>query len=226
MDKQKIEFIEFMIECGALEFGDFVTKSGRESPYFINTGRFNTGLRVNRLGMFYAREVEQYFHGRYDCLYGPAYKGIPLVVTTSAALASLYQREIPFFFNRKEVKDHGERGALVGYHPHPGDRVLVLEDVITAGTSVRETMLLFQTLGGISIEGLIVSVDREECGPDGGSALEELSRETGVRIRPIVTLSEICGFLHNKKINDRVILDDQVMARIDAYLKKYGCGRH
>jgi len=222
MEKYKQEFVEFMVRCGVLTFGDFVTRSGRPTPYFINTGRYDTGGKMARLGRFYAEALQARLEDRYDCLFGPAYKGIPLVVATSMALAEHYGKDIPYTFNRKEAKDHGEGGGLVGRRPRNGDRVVIVEDVTTAGTSVRESVQLLQQVAAVEFAGLIVSVDRMEKGRGEKSALVELHEEFGLESFAIVTLDEVVQYLQNREIDGKVLLDDDRLAAVETYRKKYG----
>jgi len=208
------EFIDFMVQCEVLTFGDFTTKSGRKTPYFVNTGRYRTGRQIARLGRFYAdaivaRGVE------YDLLFGPAYKGIPLVVAAASSLAEHHGVDVPFCFDRKEVKDHGEGGSLVGRKPQDGDRVLIIEDVTTAGTSVQETVPKLRAVADVSISGLIVSVDRMERGATDRGALAELRDEFGLDSFAIATLDDIVEHLGPK-------LTQADRDRIDAYRAKYG----
>ncbi len=208
------EFIEFMVQCEVLTFGDFVTKSGRPTPYFVDTGRYRTGAQIARLGRFYAdaivaRGIE------YDLLFGPAYKGIPLVVATASALAQEHGIDVPFCFDRKEVKDHGEGGSLVGRKPQDGDRVLIIEDVTTAGTSVRETVPKLRAVADVTIAGLIVSVDRMERGATDRGALAELRDEFGLDSFAIATLDDIVAHLGPE-------LTQADRDRIAAYRAKYG----
>ena len=218
----KEEFITFMVRSGVLTFGDFVTKSGRKTPYFINTGNYKTGAQASKLGDYYAACIQERFPGGLDCLFGPAYKGIPLVVSAAASLYRNYGRDLPYCFNRKEAKDHGEGGSMVGYKPQDGDRVVIVEDVVTAGTAVRESLALFQALGDLKVTALIVSVDRMERGTRDCSTLDELRADHGIAVYPIVTVREILAFLHNREIDGRVYIDDAMKARMEAYLAEYG----
>jgi len=223
MESYKEQFIEFMVESGVLTFGDFVTKSGRPTPFFINTGNYRTGEQARRLGAFYAAAIAAEFGRRFDVLFGPAYKGIPLAVATAIALAEKHGHNVAFCFNRKEVKDHGEGGALIGHKPAKGDRVLIIEDVITAGTSVRETVPLLKQAADVTLAGLIVSVDRMEKGAGDQGALQEVRESLGMKTAAIVNLDEIVAHLHNRPIDGKILLDDAVKARIDAYRAQYGC---
>lgn len=190
----KEEFITFMVESGVLTFGDFVTKSGRKTPYFINTGNYKTARQIAKLGDYYAACIKENMIGNVDALYGPAYKGIPLVVTAAASLYRDYQIDIPYAFNRKEAKDHGEGGSLIGYKPQPGDRIGIVEDVITAGKSVRESIETLKSLD-VEVTSLIVSVDRMERGEGELSAIQEIKRSLAsqlIRLLLFVKSSPSC----------------------------------
>ena len=218
----KEEFITFMVRAGVLTFGDFVTKSGRKTPYFINTGNYKTGAQAAQLGDYYAACIQEHLPDGVDCLFGPASKGIPLAVAAASSLYRNYGRDLPYCFNRKEAKDHGEGGSMVGYKPQDGDRVVIVEDVVTAGTAVRESLALFQALGDLKVTALIVSVDRMERGTRDCSTLDELRADHGIAVYPIVTVREILAFLHNREIDGRVYIDDAMKARMEAYLAEYG----
>ena len=206
------EFISFMMDCGVLTFGDFTTKSGRKTPYFVNTGNYKTGAQAARLGDCYAACIQQNMPDGIDCLFGPAYKGIPLAVSAAASLFRNYGRDLPYCFNRKEAKDHGEGGSMVGYKPQDGDRIAIIEDVVTAGTAVRESIELFKQVGGVKIEALFVSVDRMERGTRDCSTLDELRQDYGIQVYPIVTVRQIIEALD----------DPEQKARMEAYLARYG----
>ncbi|MDR1246008.1 MAG: orotate phosphoribosyltransferase [Clostridiales Family XIII bacterium] len=222
----KEEFIEFMTRSGALLFGDFTTKSGRQSPYFINTGSYRTGEQIARLGRFYADCIEDHMAAGHipsdtRALFGPAYKGIPIAVSAAIALSER-GRPMYYCFNRKEVKDHGERGEIVGYSPKDGDGLLITEDVVTAGTAFRETLpVLKRAAVGLRAEGLIVSVDRMERGAGDKSASKEIFEEYGVRTFPIVTVREIVAYLYNRPVDGRVLINDDVKERMDDYFARY-----
>lgn len=218
----KKEFIEFMMSADVLRFGDFTTKSGRKTPYFVNTGNYKTGLQNSRLGEFYAALVKETVGDQFDAMFGPAYKGIPLATSVSGALARNYGIDKPFFFNRKEAKDHGEGGVMVGCKPQDGDRVVIVEDVVTAGTAVRESIELFQHVADVKMRALIVSVDRMERGTRACSTLDELREDYGIAVYPIVTVREIIAFLHNRELDGRVYIDDEMKGRMAAYLEQYG----
>jgi orotate phosphoribosyltransferase len=224
MDNYKQEFIAFMVRSGVLTFGDFVTKSGRRTPYFINTGNYNTGSQMERLGRYYAEAIRNTLGDAFDNLYGPAYKGIPLCVTASISLARDFSRDVTFTFNRKEAKDHGEGGSLIGYRYKGGERVVLVEDVTTAGTSVRESVDILNNAcpGGVDLRALVVSVDRREKGVGERSALAELSDEFKIRAFAIVTIDEIVEYLHGRAIDGKVIVDDAMVESISAYRAKYG----
>lgn len=218
----KEEFITFMVRAGVLTFGDFTTKSGRKTPYFINTGNYKTGAQAAKLGDYYAACIQQNLPEGVDCLFGPAYKGIPLAVAAASSLYRNYGRDLPYCFNRKEVKDHGEGGSMVGYKPQNGDKVVIVEDVVTAGTAVRESLELFKALGDMKVTALIVSVDRMERGTRECSTLDELRQDHGIAVYPIVTVREIISFLHNNPIDGKVYIDDEMKGRMEAYLEEYG----
>ena len=222
MDQSKRDFIDFMCSAEVLTFGDFVTKSGRSTPYFVNTGRYTTGAQMNALGAAYARSIVERFGDGFDVLFGPAYKGIPLVVATASALVREHGRDVPLCFNRKEAKDHGEGGVLVGHPMRDGDRVLIVEDVTTAGTSIRETVPILRAAADIELAGLIVSVDRMERGPAGaGSALAEVGREFGMQVEAIVDLDDVVEHLQpGGGATHEIGTDD--LARIGAYRAEYG----
>ena len=218
----KEAFITFMVRSGVLTFGDFTTKSGRRTPYFINTGNYKTGAQASQLGDYYAACIQEHFPDGVDCLFGPAYKGIPLAVSAAAALYRNYGRDLPYCFNRKEAKDHGEGGVMVGCRPQDGDRVVIVEDVVTAGTAVRESIELFQHVADVKMRALIVSVDRMERGTRACSTLDELREDYGIAVYPIVTVREIIAFLHNRELDGRVYIDDEMKGRMEAYLEQYG----
>lgn len=216
------EFITFMVRAGVLTFGDFTTKSGRKTPYFINTGNYKTGAQAARLGEYYAACIQEHLPEGVDCLFGPAYKGIPLVVAAASSLYRDHGRDLPYCFNRKEAKDHGEGGSMVGYQPQAGDRVVIVEDVVTAGTAVRESIALFKHVADVNIEALVVSVDRMERGTGDKTTLDELRETHGIAVYPIVTVREVIAFLHNNPVDGKVYIDDGMRARMEAYLAKYG----
>jgi orotate phosphoribosyltransferase len=218
----KEEFIEFMVRCNVLTFGDFVTKSGRRTPFFINTGNYNTGYQLLKLGEYYAQSLIDSMPDGFDVLFGPAYKGIPLVVATAMSLSSKYGKNVAFCFNRKEAKDHGEGGSLVGHKLRDGERVVIVEDVTTAGTSVRESVPMLKSMASVEVSGLVVSVDRMEKGRTERSALRELHDEFGMKTFSIVTLDEIVGYLHNRTFDGKVVVDDALMERIAQYRETYG----
>jgi len=223
MDKYKEEFIEFMVRSKVLTFGDFVTKSGRKTPFFINTGSYCTGAQLEKLGRYYAEALERNLGSAYNVLFGPAYKGIPIAVAASSALCVHYGRDVGFCFNRKEAKDHGEGGVMVGHKLKIGDRVVIIEDVTTAGTSVRESVPIIKSCAGAEVVGLVVSVDRMERGTGEKSALAELRDEFGFSAFSIVNMEEIVEYLHNREIDGSVVLDDGIMEKIVEYRRVYGC---
>lgn len=212
----KREFIEFMISADVLRFGSFVTKSGRNTSYFINTGNYRTGRQIDRLGEFYAEQVKEVCGDSFDAMFGPAYKGIPLVTACAGALSRVYGIDKPFFFNRKEAKDHGEGGSLVGYQPKDGDRVIIIEDVITAGTALRETMQILPACADVKVEHMFISANRCEVGQTPGkTAVMEASEEFGIAVHPIVTVVDVCEFLRER--------DDykELLPLMEAYMAKY-----
>jgi orotate phosphoribosyltransferase len=223
MEQYKQDFILFMIESNVLLFGDFVTKSGRKTPFFINTGKYKTGAQIKKLGSFYAKAIYNNLKkDDFSVLFGPAYKGIPLVVTVASEIFSEYNQDVAYCFNRKELKDHGEGGLLVGKKLEDGDEVLIIEDVTTAGTSIRETVPILKKNANIKLAGLVVSVDRQERGLGTSTALKELSKQFEMKTFAIVTMSEILEFLYNRKINGKILIDDEIKSKIDEYYQKYG----
>ena len=222
MEQYKKDFIEFMIDCQVLKFGDFVTKSGRKTPFFVNTGFYRTGAQLAKLGTYYARAIHDQFGLDFDVLFGPAYKGIPLSVATTMAISQKYDREIRYCSNRKEVKDHGDKGILLGGPIGDGDKVVIIEDVTTAGTSIEETLPIVKAQGQVEVLGLVVSVDRMERGKTEKSALKEISDRYGLKTTAIVTMGEVVEHLYNRPYKGRIIIDDSLKAAIDAYYEQYG----
>lgn len=217
----KREFIEFMLNSEVLRFGDFTTKSGRQSPYFIDAGRYATGAQLDQLASFYTAAIEAELRGGFDVLFGPAYKGIPLAVCVAMKLAQR-GRSVGFCFNRKEAKPHGEGGRLVGARLAPGARVLIIEDVTTAGTSVRETVPLLRAEAAVELVGLVVSVDRKERGTGEGSALDELRQSFGMQTFAIVDIDEVLGYLRGRRVAGELVLGEEHYQKALAYRQRYG----
>lgn len=222
MEAYKAEFIEFMVDCNVLKFGDFVTKSGRKTPFFINTGFYRTGAQLRKLGEYYARAIADKFGTDFDILFGPAYKGIPLSVAASMAMSEKFDADIRYCSNRKEVKDHGDTGILLGSPIADGDRIVIIEDVTTAGTSIGETLPIIKAQADAGVLGLVVSVDRMERGKGEKSALQEIQETYGFETTAIVTMADVVEHLYNKPYKGKVIIDDQLKAAIDAYYDIYG----
>lgn len=210
------EFITFMVRAGVLTFGDFTTKSGRRTPYFINTGNYKTGAQAAKLGDYYAACIQQNLPDGVDCLFGPAYKGIPLAVSAAASLYRNYGRDLPYCFNRKEAKDHGEGGSIVGYKPQDGDRVIIIEDVITAGTAIRETMPVLKGCADVKVTDMFISVNRCEVGTTPGkTAVMEVGEEFGIKVHALVTVQDIREYLADKEEYAHLL------PLMDAYMAQY-----
>ncbi len=222
MNDYKKEFIEFMVDCGVLKFGDFVTKSGRKTPFFVNTGFYRTGAQLRRLGDYYAQAINDKFGVDFDVLFGPAYKGIPLTVATTMAISEKYDKDIKYCSNRKEVKDHGDKGILLGSPISEGDKVIIIEDVTTAGTSIQETLPIIKAQGNVTPLGLVVSVDRMERGQGEKSALAEIEENYGLTTTAIVTMAEVVEHLYNRPYKGKIIINDDLKNAIDAYYEQYG----
>ena len=222
MEQYKRDFIEFMIDCNVLKFGDFVTKSGRKTPFFVNTGFYRTGSQLKKLGEYYAKAISDKFGLEFDVLFGPAYKGIPLSVATSMAISEAYDKDVRYCANRKEIKDHGDTGILLGSPIEDGDRVIIIEDVTTAGTSIQETLPIVKAQGDVDVLGLVVSVDRMERGQGEKSALAEIKEKYGLETTAIVTMAEVVEHLYNRPYKGKVVIDDTLKAAIDAYYEQYG----
>jgi len=223
MEDYKQEFIDFMVESEVLRFGDFTLKSGRRSPFFMNAGAYVTGDQLHRLGLFYARAIHDSFGLDFDVVFGPAYKGIPLSVITTMAIAELYGRQVRYCSNRKEVKDHGDTGILLGSPLRDGDRVVMVEDVTTSGKSIEETYPIITSQADIEVRGLMVSLDRMEVGKGGRiCALDEVSERYGFPTAAIVTMEEVVERLYGRECQGRVVIDDGTKAALDAYYAEYG----
>ncbi|MEG2429176.1 MAG: orotate phosphoribosyltransferase [Oscillospiraceae bacterium] len=225
MNEYKKEFIKFMVRSNVLTFGDFTAKSGRKTPYFVNTGNYKTGEQSAKLGKFYADCINENLiktNEDFDVLFGPAYKGIPLVVGAAGALYNHYDINKNYCFNRKEAKDHGEGGSIVGHKLQDNEKVLIIEDVITAGTAIRETLPILKSAANVEIAGLIISVDRMERGQGEKTAVQEIYENYGIKTYPIVTIREIIEALHNVPVDGKIVIDDEMKSKIEAYLEKYG----
>ena len=222
MEQYKQEFIEFMVESDVLKFGDFTLKSGRKSPFFMNAGAYVTGSQLKRLGEYYAKAIHDNYGDDFDVLFGPAYKGIPLSVATTIAFSELYGKEIRYCSNRKEVKDHGDTGILLGSKIKDGDKVVIIEDVTTSGKSIEETFPIVKAQGDVEIIGLMVSLNRMEKGKGDKCALDEIKELYGMQANAIVTMDEVIEHLYNKPCQGKVVIDDAMKEKIDAYYAQYG----
>ena len=224
MEQYKQEFIEFMVDCEALKFGEFTLKSGRKSPFFMNAGAYVTGSQLKKLGEYYAKAIHDRYGDDFDVLFGPAYKGIPLGVVTAVAYSELYGKEVRYCSDRKEEKDHGaDKGSFLGSKLKDGDRVIMIEAVTTSGKSMEETVPKVRGAADVTIVGLIVSLNRMEVGKGGEkSALEEIRDLYGFDTAAIVTMEEVVEHLYNRPYEGRVIIDDTLKAAIDAYYETYG----
>lgn len=223
MEEYKREFIDFMVESDVLKFGEFTLKSGRKSPFFMNAGAYVTGEQLHRLGQYYARAIHDNFGLDFDVVFGPAYKGIPLSVVTTIALHELYGKEARYCSNRKEVKDHGDTGILLGSNLKDDDRVVMVEDVTTSGKSIDETYPIITGQADIEVVGLMVSLNRMEVGREGvKAAIDEVSDRYGFPTASIVNMREVTEHLYNREVEGRVVIDDELKAAIDAYYETYG----
>lgn len=226
MEQYKKDFIDFMVECNVLKFGSFTLKSGRKSPFFMNAGAYTTGSQLARLGEFYAKAIHDNFGDNFDVLFGPAYKGIPLAITTAIAYHNLYRKEIKYCSDRKEEKDHGaDKGSLLGYKIQDGDRVVIIEDVTTSGKSIEETypkIKAQETIpGGIKIVGEIVSLNRMEKAPDSTkAALDVITEKYGFPARAIVSMADVVESLYTN--GEKKIITDEIKKEIDAYYSEWG----
>lgn len=225
MEAYKSEFIDFMVDSKVLKFGDFTLKSGRKSPFFMNAGAYVTGTQLMKLGEYYAKAIHDRYGDDFDVLFGPAYKGIPLTVATTIAYSKLFGKEIRYCSNRKEVKDHGDAGILLGSNLKDGDRVVVIEDVTTSGKSMEETVPIVRAQADVTIVGLMVSLNRQEKGKGDKCALDEIKDLYGFETEAIVTMEEVVEALYNKEVNGEVLIDDEMKARIDAYYAEYGASK-
>ena len=223
MESYKQEFIGFMVESKVLQFGDFTLKSGRKSPFFMNAGAYVTGTQLQKLGEYYAKAIYDNYGLDFDVLFGPAYKGIPLSVATTIAISRLYGKDVRYCSNRKETKDHGDTGILLGSKLQDGDRVVIIEDVTTSGKSIEETFPILKAQADVEVRGLIVSLNRMEVGKGGEkSALDEIRELYGFDTAAIVTMEEVVECLNNKEYNGQIIIDDTLKSAIDTYYNTYG----
>lgn len=224
MEQYKQEFIEFMVDCKALKFGEFTLKSGRKSPFFMNAGAYVTGSQLMKLGESYAKAIHDTYGDDFDVLFGPAYKGIPISVVTAVAYSKLYGKEVRYCSDRKEEKDHGaDKGSFLGSKLKDGDRVIMIEDVTTSGKSMEETVPKVKGAADVTIVGLMVSLNRMEVGKGGEKcALDEVKDLYGFETAAIVTMEDVVECLYNKECDGKVVIDDELKAAIDAYYEKYG----
>ena len=224
MESYKSEFVEFMVDCNVLKFGDFTLKSGRKSPFFMNAGSYVTGSQLMKLGEYYAKAIHETYGDDFDVLFGPAYKGIPISVVTAVAYSKLYGKEVRYCSDRKEEKDHGaDKGSFLGSPLQDGDRVIMIEDVTTSGKSMEETVPKVRDAANVEIVGLMVSLNRMERGIQSEkSALDEIKERYGFPTAAIVSMADVIEHLYNKPYNGKVYIDDTLKAAIDAYYKEYG----
>ncbi|MDE2998330.1 MAG: orotate phosphoribosyltransferase [Gemmatimonadota bacterium] len=221
MQAYQQEFIDFLIETGALRFGEFTLKSGRRSPYFFNAGQFNTGAEIERLGYFYACAIRE-FDVEPTLVFGPAYKGIPICIAAAIALRQQFDVDTCYGFDRKEIKEHGEGGWLVGKEPDPKDRVVLVDDVVTDGATKIHMIRRLRAACSARISGLVIALDRKEKNADGEDAVAALQAAGGVPVRSIITILDILEYLPGRSINGRIALNSDVRGRIETYLEEHG----
>ncbi|WMC93194.1 orotate phosphoribosyltransferase [Kineothrix sp. MB12-C1] len=222
MESYKQEFIEFMVDSQVLKFGEFTLKSGRKSPFFMNAGGYVTGTQLRKLGEYYAKAIHDNYGLDFDVLFGPAYKGIPLSVATTMAISELYGKDVRYCSNRKEEKDHGDTGILLGSKLKDGDKVVIIEDVTTSGKSIEETFPILKKQANVEVKGLIVSLNRMEKGQGEKGALSEIKDKYGFPASAIVTMDEVVEYLYNKPYHGTIYIDDACKEAIDTYYATYG----
>ena len=222
MEAYKQEFIEFMVDSQVLKFGEFTLKSGRKSPFFMNAGGYVTGIQLRKLGEYYAKAIHDSYGLDFDVLFGPAYKGIPLAVAAAMAISELYGKEIRYCSNRKEEKDHGDTGILLGSKLKDGDRVVIIEDVTTSGKSIEETYPIIKAQADVEVRGLMVSLNRMEKGQSDKSALAEIKEKYGFEANAIVNMGEVVEYLYNKPYKGQIYINDEIKKSVDEYYERYG----
>lgn len=222
MKQYKKDFINFLLESNSLKFGEFTLKSGRLSPYFLNTGMLHTGEAINRLGSFYASTIVDNIKSEYTSIFGPAYKGIPLAIAAVSSLFTEHKINVHYSFNRKEAKDHGDMGLIVGKPLSETDSVVIVDDVITAGTAVRETIDILEKQGNPKITAVIVSVDRMEKGTGEKSAIQEISESSGITFYPIVNILDIIEFLNDTGLREQFGISSEMIIKMEEYRSRYG----
>ncbi len=227
LERFRSEFIDFMIDSDVLKFGDFTLKSGRKSPFFMNAGAYVTGDQLHKLGLFYAQAINEIYGLDFDVVFGPAYKGIPLSVITAMGINELYGKEVRYCSNRKEIKDHGDTGILLGSELHDGDRVVIVEDVTTSGKSIDETYPILKAAADVEIVGLMVSLNREEVGRGGEiCALDEVQKTYGFPTSAIVSMTDVVNYLESDlekgKADGKAVLTPEILKAIKDYYERYG----
>ncbi|MBU1119150.1 orotate phosphoribosyltransferase [Patescibacteria group bacterium] len=222
MEQYKKEFAKFLITTGALSFGEFTLKSGRKSPYFLNTGGFDDGERISRLGYFYASAIKENFGEDFDVVFGPSYKGVPLAVTAAISLARDFKINKKYSFNRKEQKDHAEKGFLVGSEVKDGDSIVMLDDVFTTGDTKVEMVDTFKEIADVTFKGLLIALDRKETNTEGQSAIQNFTEKYSVPVISVITIHEVLDILYQKEIDGTVYLGDSEKEAIESYLSEYG----
>jgi orotate phosphoribosyltransferase len=221
MQAYKEEFINFLVKSGALKFGDFTLKSGRKCPYFLNLGQFYRGSAISTLANYYAKAINAGIKD-FNVIFGPAYKGIPLAVAAASEYFREFKSDVAYSFNRKEAKDHGEGGMIVGSPINAESKVVIVDDVMTAGTALRESLDILNKLGPPQIVGVLIAVDRMEKGQGEKSATQEMKDEFGITVYSIVTIADILEYLYNKPVDGMIYIDDEKKAAIENYRKQYG----
>ena len=222
MKDYKKQFISFLLYSNALKFGEFTLKSGRISPYFLNTGMLHTGKSISTLGGFYASAIVDNVDEEYTAVFGPAYKGIPLAIAASSALFTERQIDVDYSFNRKEAKDHGDKGLIVGKQLTEDDKIILVDDVITAGTAIRESIDILKAQGNPKLAAVVISVDRMEKGKGEKSAIQEIAESTGIKFYPIVTIVDIIEYLKHKSARVEHSIDESMIEKMEDYRKQYG----
>lgn len=221
-DYQK-NFIEFLLKAGALKFGEFTLKSGRISPYFFNAGLFNTGEEIEKLGYFYASKIKDEFNSDFNVIFGPSYKGIPMAVATTIALNKEFGLNKPYLFDRKEVKDYADKSAFVGYEPKPGEKIIILDDVMTTGKTKEEAVEKLKThFQGVEFKALVIAFNRMEKDADGNNAIQEFENKYHIPVKSIISIKDVLEYLPGREIEGKVYMDEEARGRIEEYLREYG----